>query len=149
MKRSLLLLGLLVVAFIGIADSWYLAESALGGTALACDVTILSGCNAVAQSPYSRLFGIPYGVYGTVFYSFVFALTATVIAYPKRLAYFALYILGVVGFIASMLFVLVQANLIGEFCVYCLISAALATLIFALARSLFVRYAPVKLAVVK
>lgn len=149
MKKTLLLAGLLVAAFIGIADSWYLAESALSGTALACDVSILSGCNAVAQSPYSRLFGIPYGIYGTAFYAFVFICSAVVIAHPKRIAYFALYLLGVFGFLASMLFVLIQAILIKEFCVYCLISAALATLIFALARTLFVRFAPLKLAVVK
>lgn len=148
MKKSFLLCGILIFAFIGIADSWYLAEAALSGAALVCDTALLNGCNAVAQSPYSRLLGIPFGVYGTFFYASTFVLGAVLTVSKKRLAFLSLYYLSMVGFIASMVFVLIQMFLIQDTCVYCIISAVLATLIFALARSLVTRFAPPKLAVV-
>lgn len=148
MNQHLLLGLILVLAFIGIADSWYLAETALNGIAPACDVTILSGCQQVAQSPYSKLFGVPLGVYGTLFYSSVFAVAALLVLYRKRRVYLGLYMLGIGGFCASLVFVLIQAFLIGSFCIYCVLSAVISVALFALIRSLYIRFAPLKLAVV-
>lgn len=148
MNQKLLLGLILILAFLGIADSWYLAESALNGVAPACDVTILSGCEQVSQSPYSKLFGVPLGVYGTLFYSLIFAGAALLTLYRKRRAYVALYLLGIGGFCASLVFVLIQAFLIGSFCIYCMLSAVLSVALFALTRSLFIRFSPPKLAVV-
>lgn len=146
--KSFLIAGLIISAFLGIADSWYLASTALSGSIPACDVAVLSGCEAVATSPYSKLFGIPLGVYGTAFYSLVFALSMLFLVSPTRRAYLSLYFLGIFGFLASLCFVLIQALLIKQFCIYCILSAVLATIIFALARSLFVHFAPPRLAVV-
>lgn len=146
--KGFLISGLVAAAFLGIADSWYLAATALAGAIPACDVAILSGCEAVASSPYSKLFGIPLGVYGTVFYSLVFTLSALLVIAHKRRAYLALYVLSIVGFLASLCFILIQALVIRHLCVYCVISAVLATAVFALARSLYVRFAPLRLAVV-
>lgn len=143
MKR-LLLAGILVFAFLGIADSWYLADTALKGGVPACDVSVLSGCEAVAQSPYSKLFGIPLGVYGTLFYTLAFAVGLIFLVSNHRRLYTIMYLVGVVGFLLSMVFVLIQALLIKSFCIYCILSAVLATLIFALARSLYVHFAPPK-----
>lgn len=148
MSRTLLLGALLILAFIGIADAWYLADTALKGVAPACDIKVLSGCAQVAASPYSKLFGIPLGVYGTVFYSAVFGVGAMLWARPLRMVYLMLYRLGIFGFLASMVFVLIQAFLIKSFCIYCILSAVIAVAIFALSRSLFVRFAPAKAAVV-
>lgn len=146
--KSLLIAGILLFSFLGVADSWYLADTALQGGVPACDVSVLSGCEAVAQSPYSKLFGVPLGVYGTLFYTLAFSVGLLFLVSQHRRLYTAMYLIGVSGFLLSMVFVLIQALLIKSFCIYCVLSAVLATLIFGLARSLYVHFAPPKLAVV-
>jgi uncharacterized membrane protein len=123
MHKNFLLGGLLVLAFLGIADSSYLAYTALSGSKLVCSIKGLDGCNVVAQSIYSHLFGIPLGLYGVVFYSLLFILAALVIIVPRRFAHDALAALGILGFIASVFFMLIQVFLIKAVCVYCLGSA--------------------------
>lgn len=142
--KPFLIGGILLLAFLGVADSWYLADSALKGSVPACDVTVLSGCEAVAQSPYSKLFGIPLGVYGTFFYTFAFSVGMLFLVSSDRRLYRVMYATGVIGFLLSICFMLIQALLIKSFCIYCIISAVLATGIFALSRSLFVHFAPPK-----
>ena len=72
MHKNFLIGGLLVLSFLGIADSTYLSYTALTGSSLACSIKGLDGCNVVAQSIYSHLFGIPLGVYGVIFYVLLF-----------------------------------------------------------------------------
>lgn len=140
-----LLTGLIAgAALLGLADSLYLAHAALTGTPLACDVTVLSGCNIVAQSPYSRLLGIPLALYGVAFYAAIAVLAGFVWFTPKRIWYLLLYIACGLGFVMSMYFVLVQAFLINAMCIYCIISAVLATLLCALSGRLMSRFASEK-----
>jgi uncharacterized membrane protein len=124
--------GTLFLSLLGIADAWYLAQHALTDTALNCVVGsgALSGCNVVAQSPYSNFFGIPLGVYGIAFYSliFIFALLAQYTRVPG--VHRILAVLGVFGMLASLYFVGIQFFVINALCIYCLISFALATGIF-------------------
>jgi uncharacterized membrane protein len=129
MNRTLLLVLLIALAFAGIADAAYLAQSAYTGTALTCNIGGLDGCNTVAQSPYSHLFGVPLGVYGAIFYSLVFVLGAAALALPGLQVRRGLLALGIVGAAASAAFLFVQAVLIQALCVYCLGSAIIAFLI--------------------
>lgn len=134
MTRNVLLALILVLAFVGIADSWYLAESAYTNTALTCNIAgALDGCNIVAQSPYSHLFGIPLGAYGFVFYCFIFVLAAVALVEPGLHARRGLYLFGIAGAIASALFIAIQALVIKALCVYCLGSAVIAFLVCYLA----------------
>lgn len=141
MQRSLLA-TLLVLIFLGLADSWYLAESAITNTALACNISGLSGCNVVAQSVYAHLFGIPLGVYGVVFYIIFFALGAFLLVQRPGWAYKGLALLGWGGLIASAVFVYIQVFLIKALCVYCLGSAAISLLICVLATVIWKKYMP-------
>ena len=124
MNRVSLLYTQIVLACIGLADSWYLAESAMSDTPLTCDIGGLTGCNTVAQSPYSHLFGIPLGVYGILFYALVFIFTLAIlrlaIAHLERY----LLLLTLAGAIASVVFILIQVFLIQALCVYCLLSSS-------------------------
>lgn len=129
-KRMLLLSVLIALAFIGIADSWYLTEHALDGSALSCGIDGLDGCNTVAQSPYSRFLGIPLAIYGMAFYVGVFVLGFLMCfrqdAWPAVLLRF----LTGLGALLSVVFVLIQLFLIQAICIYCLLSALVSFLLF-------------------
>lgn len=130
MNRSTLLAIILVLAFLGLADAWYLAQAALNGTALVCGIEALDKCNVVAQSEYSRLFGIPLAVYGAGFYAFFFIIAAVLITIKNRILTKAFFWASALGFLASLYFLYVQVFLIKALCIYCLASFVIATLLF-------------------
>jgi len=125
--------SILILAFFGIANSAYLAESKITGTPLICDIQNLSGCNIVANSQYSQLFGIPLAEYGVLFYGILFVLAALELVLFDRLLRRVLQGAALVGILASLYFTSVQVFLIGAVCIYCLASSIIALLIFILA----------------
>jgi len=131
MKRSTLLVLVLLLAVLGIADSAYLTHAAVTGNALACGIAGLDGCNVVAQSTYSKLLGIPLAEYGLVFYGAVLLLAIIAFTRPSKLVRNALLLFGVVGALFSLYFIVLQVFVIKALCVYCLGSFVLATLICA------------------
>ncbi|MES2994718.1 MAG: vitamin K epoxide reductase family protein [Patescibacteria group bacterium] len=141
-----LLVTLLALAFLGIADAWYLSLSALQGAALFCDVgAVLDGCNIVAQSPYSKLWGVPLALYGVVFYCLLFILVSVLFVRTHHPLYQAVAVLGVLGLIASLIFLFIQFALIKALCIYCIASAVIAALICLIAIRLWAKHAPGRL----
>ncbi|MEK7602066.1 MAG: vitamin K epoxide reductase family protein [Patescibacteria group bacterium] len=133
MTRKNLLYTIGFFAFIGLLDAWYLADMALTGGSLTCTLEGLDGCNVVAQSSYSRLFGQPLALYGVFFYVF-FLITASLAFYkPTRTVDHLIILLGIGGFASSLYFLYVQFVLIQALCVYCLGSAIASTCLLALA----------------
>jgi len=124
---------ILVLSVLGLADSWYLADSALTGTPLVCGIDSIDGCNVVAQSVYSHLFGIPLGVFGVGFYAVLIVVAAFAIARSVAWTRRGLLLLGAVGVVASIVFEAIQVFLIKAICIYCLGSAILCLAIFAIA----------------
>lgn len=145
MQKNALRCLLLILSFIGLADAWYLTESAYEGATLSCNIAGLDGCNVVAQSAYSHLLGFPLALYGVGFYAFVFALSALLLIFPLRFVYRTLSTLGVLGAIASFCFLLIQFLIIKAVCIYCLASAIITLLIWLVSRALWRRFAPPKL----
>lgn len=139
MGRKTLLAVILTLALLGLADSWYLAESAATDTPLVCGPGMLEGCNAVAQSPYSKLFGIPLGVYGVLFYGLIFAFSLTALMYKSRMVPLYLFIVSGAGALASLAFLYIQFFLIQALCIYCLMSALISFILVALAYLFFKR----------
>jgi len=125
--------GILILAFCGIANSAYLAESEITGTPLICDIQNLSGCNIVANSQYSQLFGIPLAEYGVLFYGILFVLAALELVLFDRVLRRVLQGISLIGVLASLYFTAIQVFFIGAFCIYCLASALIALFIFILA----------------
>ena len=141
--RAGLLATLLVLAALGVADAWYLTQSALQGAALYCDVgAALDGCNIVAQSPYSKLLGVPLAAYGIAFYGLLFVIVAALFKATHHPLYQAVVALGVIGLIASIIFLFIQFVLIKALCIYCIASAVIAALICLIALLLFKKHAP-------
>jgi len=135
--RKFLLCTILSLALIGAIDAGYLLVQTIGGGAVVCpSVPIgrfnLNQCNIVLATPYSKFLGLPIAFYGLVAYLtfLVLVLGALTKKWPaaKKLL---LYLSGF-GFLASLYFVYLQFFVIEAICFYCLISAALMTLIFAL-----------------
>ena len=120
---------MLVFAAIGIADAFYDSYAVYTGQLLWCPPPI-DGCNTVANSPYARVFGVPLGYLGVVFYLVMFALAALLLYDPfsrgLRLGALAYAALGVSG---SIYFMYVQFAFIHAFCIYCSISAVLTLLL--------------------
>ena len=132
MKRQTHLSFIIALAVFGLIDAGYLAETALTGGQLACDINGLSGCNAVAQSVYSQLFGIPLGVYGLVFYGFFLLLAIGACIRPSPKVDYFLAILAGAGGISSLYFLYAQFFLIKALCIYCIASAVIAGLLVVL-----------------
>lgn len=132
MKRVGVIL-IFVLAFMGLADSVYLAEHESSGTSLLCNVQNLSGCNLVANSQYSHIFGIPVADFGVVFYGVLFALAALEFVVINRLVRRVMQGFALIGLLVSLYSTFVQAFFIHEWCIYCLASAFIALCIFILA----------------
>ena len=142
MTRPLILVVLAMLAFLGTADSFYLAESAVMDTTLVCTIDGLSDCNVVAQSHYEQLFNIHLGVYGVAFYVALFALILLIRFRPYRLIYQALLGWSGIGVVASLVFLGIQFFLIQALCVYCIGSAVITFITFPLSYVLYKRFAP-------
>jgi uncharacterized membrane protein len=121
---------MLVYAVIGMAIAAYDCYMIYTGQLLWCPPPI-DGCNTVASSPFARLFGVPVGYFGVVFYlcmSGVAALLAFA-QYSRGLRWGAL-LCASIGVSFSIYFMYIQVNFIHAFCIYCLISAVLTLLLF-------------------
>jgi uncharacterized membrane protein len=126
---------MLMLALVGLAVAFYDSYALYNGQVLWCPPPV-GGCNEVAHSPYARIFDLPVGYFGVVYYLFMAALAALLAVDPSSralhigaLAYAAL---GV-GF--SIYFMVLQIGFIGAFCIYCLISAVTTVLLLAAAIS--------------
>ena len=124
---------ILILAFFGLADSIYLAQHAISGTPLLCNIQNLDGCNVVANSSYSYLFGIPLSEYGVLFYSILFVLAALELVLFDRLLRRVLQGISLVCLLGSVYFTTLQIFFIGAFCIYCTTSAIITLIIFILA----------------
>jgi uncharacterized membrane protein len=152
MKKRWVIIAIVTLAFLGLADSVYLAEHAKTGAPLLCSIEGLSDCNTVAASPYSRMFGIPVADFGVVFYSLVFIMAALELVLGNRQLRRIIQVLSVIGILVSLYSTIVQKFFIKAFCVYCLASALITLIMLILAsqieplrRSVSLTKAPVPL----
>lgn len=130
MRQRWLAFLILIFAFIGLADSAYIAQSESSGTPLLCTISGLSGCNVVAASPYSSLFGIPLADYGLVFYALLFFFAAVELVFSHILIRRAVQLVAALGLLASAYFMAIQLVVINALCIYCAVSAAASLLVF-------------------
>lgn len=108
------------LVIVGLADSLYLAMTVLLAIAPVCGS--LHGCETVAASPYSRLFGVPLSYLGVLYYT-AGALLGGFLFDSRPARSLSLWY-GLIGAGLSTWFVYIQAALIGAYCIYCLLSAA-------------------------
>ena len=120
---------MLVFAVIGMAIASYDVIGIYNNWLLWCHPPI-DGCNTVAYSPYGRIFGVPIGVYGLIFYLFMIVLAVLLVFFrsSRRLRLVVL-LYAVIGVLFSIYFFYLDLAFIRAFCIYCLISAILTVLL--------------------
>lgn len=119
-----------LVALIGLGDALYLTIEHLAGRSVRC--TIVAGCDAVLQSEYASIAGFPLAGIGAAAYFAMFSLS-TLIAFGQTRLRFFFRLLAFAMLLASVWLFYLQAKVIGAFCFYCLVSAALSCALAALA----------------
>ncbi|MEK7460020.1 MAG: vitamin K epoxide reductase family protein [Patescibacteria group bacterium] len=132
-RLSTFLIGsIILLSFIGFADSSYLLAKRLSGAPIPCALGF-SGCDTVDKSPYSAFLGIPLSAYGMAFY-LIIGFLAILYLDTKRVLFARLILpIATLGFISSAYFVYLQAFVIKAFCIFCLVSAGVSALLFILA----------------
>ncbi|MDX6406660.1 MAG: hypothetical protein QOH70_4115 [Blastocatellia bacterium] len=124
--RSYLIAALL--SLVGLGDALYLTVEDLTGQSLRCT---LSGCSEVLSSAYSHIGSVPLAALGAFAYFTVFSLSILA-AFGYRLAGPMLAALVALMFLMSLWLLYLQAFVIHHFCQYCLLSAAVTTVITAI-----------------
>ncbi|MBP9710922.1 MAG: vitamin K epoxide reductase family protein [Candidatus Pacebacteria bacterium] len=122
---------LVSLTLIGIADTLYLAYNKFMNTTPSC---LLKGCDAVLAHPLSNFLGVPLSYWGLVYYVYMFGLVALLVMDPRSKALrIGTLVYAGVGLLCSAAFIYIQATIIGAFCQYCLLSAAVTLGLFSLA----------------
>jgi uncharacterized membrane protein len=115
-----------LLALVGLGDSIYLTVQHITGESLRC--TIISGCSEVLSSHYAQVGPVPLAAIGAAAYFTVFSL-ATLAAFGYRLALPFLKIVVALMFLTTLWLLYLQAFVIRHFCQYCLLSAAVTTVL--------------------
>ena len=121
MKATRLYIAMTMVSLVGLADAIYLTVQHVTGLSVRC--TIISGCSEVLSSPYSTFKGVPLALIGAAAYFAVFSL-ATLAAFGYPVVGKLLLILVGPMFLVTLWLFYLQAFVIGQFCQFCLLSAA-------------------------
>lgn len=119
-----------IVSLLGLADAIYLTVQHLTGESVRC--TIVSGCSEVLSSQYAVVAGVPLALVGAAAYFSVFSL-ATLAAFGYRIAGMLLTPLVLLMFLFSLWLIYLQGFVIGAWCQFCLLSAAVTTTLMIIA----------------
>lgn len=123
-------ISLFTLALIGLLISAYLFSVYVWGGPILCNGS--HGCETVRASAQAKFFGVPTPAYGMLFYVVMATLAWLVgVARGPWLKY-ALLIWGAGGLAASTYLTYIEAFVIEAWCVWCVGSAIVATLIFLL-----------------
>lgn len=119
---------IVILAVAGFGVSLYLAITHYLGFAVPCDLT--HGCEAVLNSKYSMLFGLPLSVWGVAYFSSVIvsALLANHYGVWRKI----LTVILSLGALAALGFLSIQFFILKKVCQYCLTTDILSILLFIL-----------------
>jgi uncharacterized membrane protein len=119
-----------IVSLLGLADAIYLTVEHVTGQSVRC--TIVAGCSEVLSSQYAVVAGVPLAAIGAAAYFSVFSL-ATLAAFGYGVAGKLLTVVVIAMFFVSLWLIYLQAFVIHAFCQFCLLSAAVTTVLLVVA----------------
>ena len=128
MRLTKIKITLFFLALAGFFDSGYLA--ALDYRHILPPCTITKGCDIVLTSRFARIFGIPMGVYGVLFFIALIFILLVENEQNGFYKYFRLFIIA--GIVVSFVLLYIQGFVLHAFCQYCVLVEALVFIIFAL-----------------
>ncbi len=132
--NRLLQWGVLTVAFVGMGVSAYLSFVHFTGLPVYCEGS--GGCHTVQSSEYADLVGVPVALLGFILYSSIFLAGAAMIrgvGLVAEFAPFAVFGLALSGVLFSGYLTWLELYRIYAICQWCVASACLLAVIFALA----------------
>lgn len=126
----------LIAALGGFGITWYIDTKQKAQKPLMCPRK--APCETVLSSPEAKTFGVSNTSLGLLFYAVIFFLVAYIGTGDSPVgAVTVLAILSTGGFLFSMYLVGIQHFKIKQWCVWCLGSAAMATILFVVSLILF------------
>jgi uncharacterized membrane protein len=132
MRTRLVILLIAIVAFLGLLNAMYLFMTHEAGSSVTCLVSG-DGCQAVAESPYSEILGIPLALLGSIFYGAVFVLAALALSFKHVVIRRLIFMGAVAGLLFSVYTSVLMVFVIQAFCEYCALSIVDSVLLFILA----------------
>jgi len=137
-RAKTIAIAFLIISFIGFLDASYLVVQHYRGEPPSC--AIFTGCETVAESKYAMVGPIPLALLGLLYYLAIFILTVAYFDTKKERLLLLAVLLTATGFLASLYFVYLQLFVIKAICLYCMISAASSTALFAFGTSAMFRF---------
>jgi len=134
MEELVLTIIFLVLAFIGIIDSGYLSFQHLKKKKLVCMINE-NGCNIVAESKWSTIFGVKNDYLGFLYYLGLFVLM--IVSFYVNVSAIILLITSL-GLLFSIFLMIIMIFVIRNFCLYCTISAVVSLLLFLVSIMLYI-----------
>lgn len=123
---------LVALALMGLGDTLYLSYYQYLNLLPSCAI---SGCEVVLVSEHSKFFGVPWSYIGLVYYMYMLCLGVLLAIDPRsrglRLGALLYTAAGVAYSLWAIFYI--QLSVIGALCQYCVISAVLTVLLFAVA----------------
>jgi uncharacterized membrane protein len=137
--RSLWHPGILLALLdsVGLAIAGYLSYAALRNELPSC--AIAKGCEAVANSPYSRISGIPVAVFGVILSIALLALALAWWRTNRPVLLLGHYSLSFVGVAFEGYFTYLEIFVIGAVCMWCALYAVSLLLRFLLTLAIWLR----------
>lgn len=132
---SWILWTIIALSLIGFTDAAFLLAKRISGAPIPCFIT--SGCDTVSKSPYSVMFGVPLAAWGMLFYLGTGFLSLLYMDTKSLLVAKLIPLATLLGFLSSAYFIYIQKFKIGAFCIYCILSAIVSTILFALGAAVY------------
>jgi uncharacterized membrane protein len=115
---------------LGFLDATYLTVEHYLGSTVPCSIT--QGCERVLISPHATVGMIPVALFGAIYYAVIFLLSVASIYRQRAVLLVIAANLARLGFIASLYFVYLQFFVLRAICIYCMVSAAISTVLLIL-----------------
>jgi uncharacterized membrane protein len=110
------------LALLGLALVFYDSFGIYSSKPLWCPPPTIS-CIDIPNSPYPRVFGLPVGYFGLIYYIYMLCLAAMLAFDPFSRGRTGKIIYAALGVCFSAFVLYVQLNFINVLCIYCLVSA--------------------------
>lgn len=120
-----------VMATGGLGVTFYIYETKSNNRVLVCPTG--SNCNAVINSPYSKFLGVSLEYWGMIYYGLILISYLGFIFTPNLLSNFmrlGLSLMTTGAFLFSLYLLFIQAFILRQWCIWCILSASLSITIF-------------------